>query len=62
MSYGLQGEELDYLDVDKKAYEIFKVFKHFIPYLLKFMTKLIVPYLVVRNLLVHWDLGEKITN
>jgi hypothetical protein len=59
MSSGLQGEELNYPEVDKQAYVVFKVVKHFRPFLLKSKTKVIVPYPVVRNLLVQKDLAEK---
>jgi hypothetical protein len=44
---------LNYPEVDKKAYVVFKVVKHFRPYLIKSKTKVIVPYPVVRNLLVQ---------
>jgi hypothetical protein len=44
MSSGLQGEELNYPEVDKKAYVVFKVVKHFRSFLLKSKTKVIVPY------------------
>jgi hypothetical protein len=62
MSSGLQGVELDYPEVDKQAYVVFKVVKHFRPYLIKSKTKVIVPYPAVRNLLVQKDLGEKRAN
>jgi len=52
MSFGLQAVELNYTEVDKKAYVIFKVVKHFRPFLLKSKNKVIVPYPTVRNLLV----------
>ena len=35
MSTGLQGVELNYPAVDKQAYAVFKVVKHFRPYILK---------------------------
>ena len=35
MSTGLQGPKLNYLDVDKQAYVVFKVVKQFMPYILK---------------------------
>jgi hypothetical protein len=59
MSSGLQGGRLNYPEVDKQAYVVFKEVKHFRPYLLKSKTKVVVPYSVVRNLLVQKDLGEK---
>jgi hypothetical protein len=62
MSSGLQGVELNYPEVDKHAYVVFKVVKHFRPFLLKYKTKVIVPYPIVRNLLVQRDLAEKREN
>ena len=59
MSTGLQGDELNYPAVDKKAYAIFKVVKQFRPYILKNRTKVIVPHLVVRSLFVQKELGER---
>jgi hypothetical protein len=50
---GLQGEELGYLEVDKKVFDVFKVVKHFKPYLIKSKTKVIVPSHVVRNFLTQ---------
>jgi hypothetical protein len=62
MSSGLQGAELDYPEVDKQAFVVFKVVNHFRPYLIKSKTKVIVPYPAVRNLLIQKDLGEKRDN
>ena len=59
MSSNLKGAELNYHEVDKKAFAVFKVIKNFLPYLLKSKTKVIVPFSAVRNLLVQKDLGEK---
>ena len=59
MSSKFKGVELNYHEVDKQAFAIFKSVKHFRPYLLKSRTKVIVPYPSVRNLLVHKYLGEK---
>ena len=50
---------MNYHEVDKQAFVLFKAVKHFQPYLLKSKTKVIVPFSVVRNLLVQKDLGEK---
>ena len=58
-SSGLNGAELNYPEVDKQAFVVFKSVKHFRPYLMKSHTKVIVPYFTVRNLLVQKDLGEK---
>jgi hypothetical protein len=62
MSFGMKGAELDYPEVDKKSYAIFKVFKHFRPYSLKSKTKAIILHPVVGNLLVQRDLGDKRDN
>lgn len=61
-SSNLQGAELNYSNVEKQAYAIFKAIKHFRPFLLKTHTKIIVPFLVVINLLVQKDVGEKREN
>ena len=53
MSLGLHNAELKYHEVDKNAFAMFKVLKHFRPYLLKSRTKVILPYPMVRNLLVQ---------
>jgi hypothetical protein len=62
MSLGLQGVEINYPEVDKHAYVVFKVVKHFRSFLLKSKTKVIIPYLVVRNLLVQIYLADKRDN
>jgi len=62
MSLELLGSQLNYLEVEKLAYVVFKDVKHFRPYLIKSNTKVIVPYPVVRNILVKKDLGEKRAN
>ena len=62
MSTGLQGAELNYLAADKQAYAIFKALKQFMPYILKNRTKVIVPHLVVRSLLLEQELGERREN
>ena len=59
MSSSLKGDELNYREVDKRAFAVFKAVKHFHPYLLKSKTKVIVPFSAIRNLLVQKDLGEK---
>jgi hypothetical protein len=62
MSSAFKGAELNYPVVDQQAYVVFKEVKHFRSYLLKFKTKIIVPYPTVRNLLVQKELGEKREN
>eukprot|EP00253_Pinus_taeda_P015481 PITA_15481 len=61
-SSNLQGVELNYSDVEKQAYAVFKAVKYFRHFLLKTHTKIIVPFLAVRNLLVKKDVGEKRAN
>jgi hypothetical protein len=62
MRSAFKGAELNYPAVDQQAYAVFKAVKHFRSYLLKSRTKVIVPYPVVRNLLVQKELGEKRAN
>ena len=52
MSMELQGVELKYPAIDKQAFAIFKVVKHFHSYLLRSHTKIIVPHSAVRALLI----------
>eukprot|EP00253_Pinus_taeda_P018096 PITA_18096 len=49
-SSNLQGAELNYSDVEKHAYVIFKAIKYFRPFLLKAHTKVIVPFLAEYDL------------
>ena len=58
MSTGLQGAELNYPAIDKQAYVVFKAVNQFRPYILKNRTKVIVPFLAVRSLLIQKELGE----
>jgi hypothetical protein len=62
MSPAFKGYELNYPTIDQQAYVVFKAVKHFGPYLLKSMIKVIVPYPAVRNLLVQKEIGEKRAN
>lgn len=55
-SSNLQGAELNYSEVEKQVFVVFKSIKHFRPFLLKTHTKVIVPFLVVRQLLVQKEL------
>eukprot|EP00253_Pinus_taeda_P022023 PITA_22023 len=61
-SSNLQGAKLNYFDVEKQAFAVFKVVKHYRPFLLKTHTKVIVPFPVVRQLLIQKELGEKRAN
>jgi len=44
--------------VDKQAFVVYKEIKHFMPYILKKHTKVIVAHLAVRSLFVQKELGE----
>ena len=59
MSTGLQGAELNYPDIDKKAYAVFKVVKQFRPYILKNRPKVIVPHPAIWSLFVQKELAER---
>ena len=59
MSSNFKGSDLNYHEVDKKYFVVFRAVKRFLPYLLKYRTKVIVPFPAVRNLLVQRYLGEK---
>ena len=59
MRMRLQGAELKYPAIDKQAFTLFKVVKHFHPYLLRSHTKVIVPHTAVRALLIQKELGDR---
>ena len=61
-SSNLQGAELNYSEVEKQAFVVDKVVKHYRPFLLKSYTKVIVPFPAVRQLLIQRELGEKRAN
>lgn len=61
-SSNLQGFELNYLDVEKQVYVVFKTIKHIRPFPLKTHTKIIVPFPMVRNIFVQKYVGEKREN
>ena len=61
-SSNLQGAKLNYSDVEKQAFAVFKSIKNFRPFLLKTHTKIIVPFSAVRQLLVQKEVGEKRAN
>lgn len=54
----MQGYDLNYLDIDKEAYAVYKYIKHFKPYILKSDVKVIVPHPTVQSLLIQKGLGE----
>lgn len=57
-----QGVELNYLDVEQQAFAIFQSIMNFRHFLLKTHTKVVVPFSVVRNLLIQRDVGERREN
>ena len=59
MSMELQGAELKYPTINKQAFAVFKVVKHFLPYLLRSHTKIIVPHSAVKALLIQKELGDR---
>eukprot|EP00253_Pinus_taeda_P017245 PITA_17245 len=61
-SSNLQGAELNYFEVEKQAFAVYKAVKHYRPFLLKAHTKVIVPFSSVRQLLIQRELGEKWAN
>eukprot|EP00253_Pinus_taeda_P009102 PITA_09102 len=61
-SSNLQGAELNYSEVEKQAFAMYKAVKHYRPFLLKAHTKVIVPFSSVRQLLIQRELGEKRAN
>ena len=61
-SSNLQGVELNYSEVEKQAFAVYKAIKHYRTFLLKSHTKVIVPFSAVRQLLVQRELGEKRAN
>ena len=54
-----KGPELNYSQVEKQAYMVYKSVKHYRPYLLNSRTKVIVLYATIRNVLIQKELGEK---
>jgi hypothetical protein len=59
MRTNLQGVELNYPAIDKKAYAIYKVVKHFRYNILKNHTNIIVPLPAVRSLFTQHEMGGK---
>lgn len=60
-SSNLQGAELNYSELEKQAFVVYKAIKHYRPFLLKAHTKVVVHFSAVRQLLVQRELGEKRT-
>ena len=61
-SSNLQGAELNYSEVEKQAFAVYKAVKHYRPFLLKAHTMVIVPFSSVRQLLIQRELGQKRAN
>jgi len=61
-SSNVQGIRLNYSKVEKQYFDVFKSIKHFRPFLLKMHTKIIVPFLAMRQFLMQRELGEKREN
>ena len=59
MSTGLQGTELNYPEIDKQAYAVYKAVKHFRPYILKNHVTVFVPHPAVHALFIQQELGER---
>jgi hypothetical protein len=59
MSTNLLGDELNYPTIDKKDYVVYKAIKHFISYILKNHTKVIVPHPIVQSLFSQQEMGER---
>jgi hypothetical protein len=62
MSANLHGEELNYLTIDKQAHDVFKLVKHFRPYIFKNLTRVIAPHPIIRSYFLQQELGERIWN
>lgn len=59
ISSNLQGAELNYPDMEKQGFAVFKAIKNFRPYLLKVRTKVIIPHPAVRALFMQKEMGEQ---
>ena len=53
MSMRFQGVKLNYPSIDKQAFAVFKVIKHFQPYILNYHTKVTIPHPCVRYFLIQ---------
>ena len=59
MSSTFKGAKLNYSQVKKQAYKVYKSVKHYRPYILKSRTKVILMYAAIRNVLVQKEFREK---
>lgn len=57
-SWAQTCKDQNYPTIDKKVYAIYKVVKHFIPYLFKNHYIVYVPHPTVHTLLAQQELGE----
>ena len=58
MSVRLQGSELNYPDMDKQAYAVYKEVKNFWTYISKNHVTMFIPHPIVRSLFLQQELGE----
>ena len=59
MSTDLQDVELKYPAINKQAFAVFKVVKHFLQYLLRSHAKIIVPHSVIKSLRVQKEPSDQ---
>lgn len=59
MSSNLQGEKLNYPNMEKQGFVVFKAIKHLHPYLLNAITKVIVPHPTIRALFMQKEMSEQ---
>jgi hypothetical protein len=59
MSTDIQGFKVNYPAIEKKAYAVYKVVKHFKSYILKNHTKFILPHPAVQSLFTQQERGER---
>lgn len=55
----MQGAKLNCPSINKQAYSIFRVFKHFNHYIHSNNTKVVVPKATISKFLVQQELGER---
>lgn len=58
MSAGFQVAKLNYPDIGKQAYVVYKEVKHFRPYILKNHVIVFVPHPIVCSLCVQQEMGD----
>ena len=50
---------MNYPNINKHAYVVYKAVKHFRSYILRNYTKVIVPHIVVRSIITQQEMGER---